>query len=138
MKTLLNIDWDKRSVCIRELEDRATPRMIFSITTSGTTFIGQDIMFLLPDDKTATVQVIAADAKGFSAPVEDLTFSSSDETIVTVDAAGLITPVGIGMATVNVTADAQIGEGVTTIAGMLEVQVVAGQAVSLNVTAAIN
>ena len=92
-------------------------------------------MFLLPDDKTATVSVDPVDGKGFAAPVENLTYSSSDETVVTVDQAGIITPVGLGSATVNVTADALIGEGEVILAGMLEVQVIAGQAVSLAITA---
>ena len=92
-------------------------------------------MFILPDDRTAAVVVAAKDAKGFDAAVEGVTFSSSDETVVAVDAAGVITPVGLGTATVNVTADALIGEGTANLVGLLEVQVVAGQAVSLGVTA---
>ena len=40
-----------------------------------------------------------------------------------------------GAAQVNVTADAQIGEGVTEITGVLDVEVKAGQAVALNIAA---
>ena len=40
-----------------------------------------------------------------------------------------------GTATINAVADADLGEGVTQIAGTLDIQVVAGQAVALVLTA---
>jgi hypothetical protein len=135
MTTELKIDWKNQTLLLKESLDQAKPHLVFTVQTSGITFKGKNIMFLLPDDRTATIIVDPVDAKGFSAPVEDLVFSSSDEAVVTIDTVGLITPTGIGTANINVTADSLIGEGVVTIAGILEVQVVAGQAVSLAVTA---
>lgn len=135
MSTNLRIDWDNRSATLTDIPAPLSPRLVLWVNYRGFLFSGEKLMFLMPDDRTAQVTVNPVDSKGFAAPVENLVFSSSDEAVVTVDAVGVITPVGLGIATVNVTADAQIGDGVTTIAGMLEVQVIAGQAVSLAVVA---
>ena len=135
MDIRLKVDWKSQAIYIREIKDKAYPHLVFTVNLCGVIFKGTKLMFLLPDDKTATIVVSPADIKGFAAPVEDLSYSSSDASIVAVDATGLITPVGLGTATINVTADAIIGDGVSTIAGTLDVQVVASQAVSLAVTA---
>jgi uncharacterized radical SAM superfamily protein len=138
MTTEIKIDWFNRTLFLKESPTKSKPHLLIGVYYSGVTFKGVDIMFLLPDDKTATVVVSAVDAKGFTAQVEGVEFSSSDETIVTVDSAGVMTPVGIGSATINVVADALIGEGVEALVGLLEVTTVAGKAVSLNVTAVLS
>ena len=135
--TTLRIDWVNRSVFLQESPSQAKPRLAFQVTLNGVIFRGLDMAFLIPDDKTAQVLVTPKDAKGFDAPVEDISYASSDESIVTVDQLGLITPVGLGVAQINVTADALIGEGTVVLAGLLEVEVVAGQAVGLSVGATI-
>ena len=91
-------------------------------------------MFLLRDDQTAHINIQAVDAKGFDAQLQTVTYSSSDESVATVTNA-VITAVKPGTATINVLADADLGDGVVQIAGTLDIQVVAGQAVTLAVTA---
>lgn len=82
----------------------------------------------------------AVDRKGHPAPVEDgsIRLTSSDETVATVtpDPAnpykGTIVAVGTGVCQVNITADADLGDGVTTIHGeAIDVQVTGGVAVGI-------
>ena len=47
----------------------------------------------------------------------------------------MVTPLSLGDVQINVIADALIGEGDVDIAGVLDVNVVGGQAVSLNLSA---
>jgi hypothetical protein len=125
--------------CKKKRKKKLHPRLILSINYLGATFKGINFMsLLLPDDRTATIFISSVDAHGHPASVENVSFSSTDEAVVTVDASGLITPVGIGSATINVIADSLIGGGEALLAGLLEVQVIAGQAVSLAVSATLN
>jgi hypothetical protein len=89
---------------------------------------------------TATQQCDAemkiTDARGNPAPVQDPHWASSDETIVTVNAAGsdplkaLIKAVGpMGAALVTFTGDADLGGGVIPIIATGDFVVTAGQAV---------
>jgi uncharacterized protein YjdB len=80
------------------------------------------------------------DAKGAAAQVQDgsVKWTSSDETVATVtqDAADPLKAVIVaglpGTAQVNVSADADLGDGIATIAApALDVTVLAGQAVAL-------
>lgn len=98
-------------------------------------------MFTLPDDKTAAASVAYVDAKGNPAKVEGApVWSSSDDTILSVLAAAdgmsaVVTPVGpLGSAQVKIEADADLGAGVSPIITLADVEVVAGTAVSGNVT----
>lgn len=98
-------------------------------------------MFTLPDDKTASAAIAYVDAKGNPATVEGApVWSSSDEAILTVAAAAdgfsaVVTPVGpLGSAQIKVVADADMGEGVTEIITIGDVEVVAGSAVAGNLT----
>lgn len=100
-------------------------------------------MFVLPDTKKVPLTVTFADAAGNAASVEGVpVWSSSDETIVLiadVAADGLsafAVAVGpLGTAQVNVSADADLGEGVTTLTGVLDIQVTASAATSAIVVA---
>lgn len=96
-----------------------------------------DFMFTLPDDKTVGVSIAYVDAKGNPAQVEGApVWSSSDESILTVTAAAdglsaVVTPAGpLGSAQVKVTADADLGAGVTEIVTLGDVEVIAGSAVA--------
>ena len=131
----LSIDWNKR-VAILADTDKPLPKLVFEIKIGQLTFKGVDLMFLLRDDQTAHVIIKAVDAKGFDATLQTITYSSSDEKVATV-LGGVIAAVAPGTATINVVADADLGAGVVKIAGTLDVQVVAGQAVALAVTAEI-
>lgn len=82
------------------------------------------------------------DAKGNPAPVEagSVLFTSSDESIFTVEKGEenelqlTITAVGIGTAQLNYSADADLGEGVTTISGFTAIEVVAAEAVGFGIS----
>ena len=91
---------------------------------------------ILPADKKVTVAVLWKDKKGNVAPVDGIPiWESSDSTVaaLTVAPDGLSASVAgglIGLCQISVTADADLGEGVTNVAAILEVEVLAGQAVS--------
>lgn len=92
-------------------------------------------MFILPDDKTAQISVSAVDIKGFSAPIENIVYSSSDDTMATVDQNGLVVPNSIGDVSINAIADAEIGPGITQIGGILDITIMPSQAVALSLSA---
>ena len=88
---------------------------------------------------SATIQPV--DKKGQPAPVDGVpVWASSDETIITVESAAdglsaVVKAVGpLGAAKVSVTADADLGTGVTSIFGSLDVTITQGQAVGITIT----
>lgn len=94
----------------------------------------------LTDSQQATLSIAPTDRKGKPAQVEGVTWTSSDNTKVTVEPApdglsAVIKAQDIGTAQVSVGADAQLGDGVTALTGLLNVEVVAGAAVSLGIAA---
>ncbi len=97
------------------------------------------IMITLRDDFVLPLVVAGADKKGKAAPLENLTFTSADENLATVDGTGLVTPgalEGVALpATVQITvkADAIIGDGEADLLGTVDIQIVGGQAVTLSV-----
>jgi hypothetical protein len=137
----LSIDWDQKHVCIIGLPEK--PELRFAIHIEGGFVIkGEDMALTLTAVQQVEVAVSAVDAKGNPAPVEDVEFSSSDESIVTVTPdptdPNFATAVAVGtpgIAQVKVVADADIGDGTKTLAGLLDIEVVAAEAVSLGVSA---
>lgn len=95
-------------------------------------------VLFITDLQKFSVSIVPVDGAGNPAPVENVVWSSSDPTILAVEAAAdglsaVATAVGpLGDAQLNVVADAQIGEGVTEISGTLAVKVTASQAVAVN------
>lgn len=101
----------------------------------------------LPDDKTASATVTPLDAKGNPAQVQagSAVWSSSDESVATVtpdpanELAATVTPVGpLGVAQIKLECDADLGDGVTTIAFLGDVNVIAGQAVGGTIAFTVN
>ena len=96
-------------------------------------------MLQLTDSQKARVSVSAVDKKGQAAEVQGVKFSSSDETIATVedngDGSASIVAGLPGTCQIQVTADADMGDGDTEITGTLDLTVVAGSAATINVTA---
>jgi len=83
---------------------------------------------------------VPVDAKGNPAPVDGApAWGSSDPTVATVTPAAdglsaMVAAVGpLGKTQISVNADADLGEGFESIAGTLEIEVVAGKAVSLSI-----
>jgi len=95
----------------------------------------------LPDDKSVSATVAFADAKGNAAQVQGApswTVDPPDSVVTMAGAAdGLsatFTPVGpLGSAQVSVSADADLGDGVTTITGLGTIEVIAGTAVTASI-----
>jgi hypothetical protein len=95
-------------------------------------------MFLLKDNQKAKVSFTALSAAGNPAAVEDAKLQCSDESVLTVvdnldGTFDVVTTGKLGVAQLSVTADALIGEGVETLVGMADVEVVAGKAVKVEV-----
>ena len=97
--------------------------------------------FQITDSQQVTLGIKALDKKGNPAPIEGVEWStdktdllalvpSADGLSCTVLAVG---PLGIG--TVTMKADAQMGEGESPIVGTLQVEVTGGQAVTVKITA---
>jgi hypothetical protein len=116
------------------------PRIVFSATIGG--ILLKDIkMLMLPNDHKVPVSIQPVDGKGNPAPVQGVpSWTSSAETIAYVSSVasdGLSAEVlpgdTLGTCQVNVSADADLGAGVTPINGVLDVQVVAGQAVGFTI-----
>lgn len=101
-------------------------------------------MLILPTDQKVKALIEPVDAKGNPAKVDDdPQWTSSNDQIAAVaaepsDGTGIfkawVTPGALlGTCQINVTADADLGSGITTIAGVLDVQVVGGTAVGFNI-----
>lgn len=94
-------------------------------------------MLKLTSTQQASLSISAVDARGKPAQVDDVTWSSSDESVatVTVDPTdprkATVKSVDAGTAQINVSADADLGDGVSTLTGLLDLTVLAGQAVAL-------
>lgn len=94
-------------------------------------------MLQLTNTQQATLSISAVDRKGKPASVDSIVFTSSDESVATVAAdpsdasKATLKAVNAGTAQINVSADADLGDGVNTLTGTLDVTVVAGQAIAL-------
>lgn len=99
-------------------------------------------MLILTATQKCAVSIAPVDMFGNAAQVDGApVWASSDEAIVTVVAApdGLsvevLTTGVVGSAQVSVTADADLGAGVTALTGLLDITVIAGAAVNLALAA---
>jgi hypothetical protein len=128
--------------CTCECEDEGSPRIKFSmLNVENTLQVKGDIMaFQLPIDKKVTVSISPVDAKGNPAKVEGApvwAFSDPTQCEVVPSADGMsavLSPLGpLGTGQLNVTADADLGEGVKPISGLLEVETIGGEAVGFTI-----
>lgn len=100
--------------------------------------------FQLRDDGSASATVSAKDSKGNPATVQAPSWASSDETIlsVTASADGMSATVGavgpLGTAQVQFSCDADLGEGVRTLTGSADVEVLAGEAAVIEISLTTN
>ena len=99
-------------------------------------------MFTLTDSQQTVVAVDPRDKRNNAAQVENVRFAVSDPNVLSVEAdpsnplSATVKALGpLGTAQVQVTADSRLGDEVNDISGILDVEVVAGEAVSLGVTA---
>jgi hypothetical protein len=98
---------------------------------------------ILTDTQKCALAITPVDVKNNPAPVEGVpVWASSDEGAVAVDVAAdgmsavvrAVGPLTPGVQ-ISVSADADLGEGVVPVVGLLNVQVVASQAVSVAISA---
>ena len=98
---------------------------------------------LLTDTQKVLLSIQPVDAKGYPAKVDGVpAWDTSDPTVVDIvpSVDGLSCEVfadAPGIAQVTVQADADLGSGVRTIAGTLDIQVEPGEAVGLTITAGV-
>lgn len=129
-----------------QLEEEAKPGFLWSINSNG--IITKNVsMLILPNDHKCVATIQPVDAKGNPAQIDGLpAWSSSSPAIAAVNAlsadgtgtfsAEIIPGDQLGTCQINVSADADIGSGITNISGVLDVQVAGGQAVGFTITTA--
>lgn len=99
-------------------------------------------MLALANDHKVTASIQPVDAQGNPAVIDGLaSWTSSAPAIATIEnvspdslRADIVPATQLGSCQVNVTADADLGSGVTSITGVLDVTVVAGEAVGFVIT----
>ena len=116
-------------------------KVLFSIK-SDITVTGEITMITLTDLQKVTCSIQPVDAMGNPAQVDGVPeWSVSDSAMLTVAPSSdgltaVVSTVGpIGTAQVTVTADADLGEGVVSISGVLDVTITGSQATSLSINA---
>ena len=114
--------------------------VFYSAVINKLTKITGDIKtMILVDTQEVDLAIKPVDKKGNAAQVEGVpVWVSSDPTVIEIipstDGLSAVAKAGIlGQAQVSVTVDADLGEGVRNISGVLDFDVVAGEAVSLSV-----
>lgn len=92
-------------------------------------------MLQLTNTQQCALSVSGVDKKGNPAGLDSIAYSSSDPSVATVtqdtadSSKALVKAVAAGTVQINVSADADLGDGVSTLSGVLDITVVAGQAV---------
>jgi hypothetical protein len=103
---------------------------------------GEVAMLVLKDAQKVTITVSPIDAKGNAAQVDGVpAWAVANPAILTLvpSADGLTcvatTTGAVGTTQITITADADLGEGIKTISGLVDVEVVSGMAAGLNIVA---
>jgi hypothetical protein len=121
-----------------EPESRAGAMITLSYRGFSVTARGEDMSYTLPIDMAVHVQVAYTDSHGNPARVDGaVEWGTSDANIATVTAEGsdgltaiVATATSLGQAQITATADADLGEGVREIVTIMDVEVIAGEAVA--------
>lgn len=116
----------------------------WTLTIGNTQVTGDTTMLLLTDAQKVALAIQPIDAHGHLARVDGVpSWSLSDNSLGVLDVAAdglsavFTTGDQLGLVQVNVSADADLGGGVRTISGTLDIQVEGGEAVSLGITAGV-
>jgi hypothetical protein len=120
------------------------PRLVFSVSLPGGIKLKDIKMLALPNDQKVTASIQPVDAKGNPASIDGLAvWTSSSTDVASVQnvssdslSAEIVPGSSIGSCQINVQADADLGTGITNITGVLDVSVVADQAVGFTITTA--
>lgn len=122
-------------------ESKSLPGFVWSISSAGIT--AKDTkMLILPNDHKVTASIQPVDARGNPAKIDGLAnWGSSNAAIAQVEnvsadslSADIVPGTALGTCQVNVQADADLGEGLRTITGVLDVEVVGGAAVGFTIS----
>jgi hypothetical protein len=139
MTTTIKFDLGGTLKFLVEPEARAGAMMTITHDGFSITAWGEDMAYKLATGMQVGVKVSYVDSKGHPAAIDgDVSWSSSDESIVTVTAdaadsfAATVVGVGdnVGIAQVTASADADLGAGVRNILTTSDVEVVAGEAIA--------
>lgn len=125
-----------------EPEARAGAKITISYDGFIITAWGDDMAYTLPNDKAIKVKVAYVDSKGNPAVVDgDVHWNSSNSSIaaVVVDAddtsnAVVAAATQLGQVQITATVDADLGAGVRALITIMDVEVVAGEAVAGTIT----
>lgn len=139
MSKIIIINNKKRKKC----KKKKRGNLLFTVYYPNNNLYLKGIKYMvLTDIQKVAVSIQPVDRRGHPAQVDDVpVWSSSDETLLSVVAApdgmsASVLAVGqLGHAQISVTADADLGDGVESIVGILEVDVVASKATGLTITA---
>jgi hypothetical protein len=88
----------------------------------------------------ATLSFVAKDLAGNLAPVENVTWSTTDQSLCTVEPSAdkmsaVVTPKGVtGLCKIQLSADAIIGEGEKVIVGEMDMEFLPGEAVTIELS----
>ena len=135
MTTSIKIDWLAKELFLKETSTQDLPYLVIAVLIGLILFKGTKIMFKLPNDRNAQLSVSGVDSEGNPAELEGVTYTSSNPDVATVDETGLVTSVSVGSAQISVTADARLGEGEVLLTGLLDIEVIAGEAVAFEINA---
>lgn len=130
---------EENNALLKAIVGRPAVKLVFTIELEGQTLKGVTHM-IITDSQQFSISVQPVDAKGNAAVVDGpATFESSSPDILSVEPTGdltaLVVAVGpLGSAQIAVTVDADLGEGVRSVSGTLDVEVKGGEAVSLNIS----
>lgn len=97
---------------------------------------------LLNDEQKVTLTIDPRTAAGNPASVESINWSNSNEAVVSLVVSedkktAVVSSVGLGVAQISVVVDADLSENVSELTGILDIEVVASQAVSLGIVAGV-
>jgi hypothetical protein len=118
------------------------PKTIWELAAGGMTIKGENMSSTMQAGSLAVVSVAWKDEAGNAAKVDGATtWKSSDESVVKATVStgnslicNLESPGKIGNASVQATADADLGDGVKTVTSVLEITVIGGEAVGGEIT----
>jgi hypothetical protein len=136
MKLCLDVDWQRQRLCLQE---PPSFRFRFQLGLCGAHFEGENMQVTLTDVQKVDAGIQIVDAKGNPALVDGAPVWAASDPALDVQTSpdgmtATISAVGpLGAYQVTVTADADLGAGVVPLMGILDVVVVASEAVAVNV-----
>lgn len=135
MKLCVEVDWLRRKLCLQEPFSAAVR---FRLAFEGAIFEGENMNVTLTAVQKVEAAISVVDAKGNAAVVDGVpVWTASDPAGLTLTPApdGLSCSIAaagpVGTYQVTLTADADLGAGITPLVGILDVNVVAGEAVAI-------